>query len=300
MRIGIAGWASVAPSPEIPVSLDELIYSVTAAALQNAGLTIDDIDGVSMAASDLNDGRAISTMTLTGSTGSFHRSEMRVCNESLAALWLGAAEIGSGAAKAIMVCTWSKLSDTQDPLSIDALSMEPVMNRALNYHPDAVLSLRRSFELGEIVPTVPTARYPMDTASAMIIVAGGDDRSRPVRVTGSGSAMGPYLRPGEPVLQPVAKAAEAALRSSRLTATDLGAVRVVGMSRVSSAEFAAALGVAESVIIRQAPVGIDLGYAGGLTAVTDALVGGVDRPTLFVSAGGLGLENAHAIVLEAA
>lgn len=298
MRIGIAGWYSVSPAREVPVSLDELIYSVTSSALDKSGMTIDDIGAVSMAASDLNDGRAISTMTLTGSTGSYHKTEMRVCNESLAALWLGAAEIVTDTAPAIMICAWNKASDSADPVAIDALAMEPVATRPLNFHPDAILALRQSAERGVPTLTRERARIPMDTASALVIVAADDPRASGIVMTGHGSAQGPYLRPGDPVLRPLQLAAQAAMRTSGKSAAEFSTVSVAGLSRIDDDEIASALGVSTDVITRQQPDGVDLGYAGGLTAVTAALESGLSGPTLFVSAGGLGAENAHAIVLE--
>src|SRR5712671_8216374 len=102
MHVNIAGSSTLVPRPDIPMALDEMIYTATSHALADAGLSIDDISGSFMAASDLYDGRAISTMTLTGSTGSFHKNEMRVCNDSLAALMLAAAEIAAGAAEAVI------------------------------------------------------------------------------------------------------------------------------------------------------------------------------------------------------
>lgn len=280
------------------MSLDEMIYAVTSSAIENAGLTIDDIGGVCMAASDLNDGRAISTMTLTGSTGSFHKTEMRVCNESLAALWLGAAEVGSGAADALIVCSWSKFSDVPDPRAIPALAMEPAMTRALGYHPDAVLRLRESAETGTITVTGDRPLDPQDASVALIITR--DDPAKPsaVNLIGTGASMGPYMRPGEPVLAPAATAAAAALRRGGKSASELTSVYVAGMHRITDDALAAAVGVPVSKIIRQTPAWGDLGYAAGLLSVGAALTAGVHGLVLVVSAGGLGYENAHSILLE--
>ena len=299
LKIGIAGWSLQPPRKEILGALDELIYSSTSGALRNASMTIGEIDGVSMSSSDLNDGRAISTMTLTGSTGSFHKGEMRVCNDGLAALWMGAAEVGSGAADSLMVCAWNKLSDVVDPAAIPALAMEPTMHRALGYNPDAVVSLRESYATGVLVLTTGAPKLePHDTAAAVIITNGTHPRAGAYVLTGFGASNGPYLRPGEPVLAPTQRAVAAALKSAGISVSDIVRVHVGGLQRIDSAVLAATLGIPATAFVRENRQAADLGYAAGLVALTNALNSGIDGPTLVVSAAGLGLESANAVVLE--
>ena len=299
LAIGIAGWSLLAPQPEIAGALDELIYASTSGALKHAGMTIDQIDGVSMASSDLNDGRAISTMTLTGSSGSFHKSEMRVCNDGLAAVWMGAAEIGAGAAKSLMICAWNKFSDVVNPEAIRPLALEPTMHRALGYHPDAVLGLRKSQEAG--VPTITgaaTPPQPCDTAAALVLTDAGNPLAGAYALTGFGSSTGPYLRPGEPVLAPLQRAAVAAVKSAGISVESIDAVYVGGFLPINDGELAAALGLPVGKIVRQNPPSADLGYAAGLVALANALNDGVEGATLIVSGAGLGLESVNAVVLE--
>ena len=298
ITIGIAGWSLEPPQPEIVGALDELIYASTSAALTHAGMTIAQIDGVSMASSDLNDGRAISTMTLTGSSGSFHKSEMRVCNDGLAAVWMGAAEIASGAAETLMVCAWNKFSDVVNPEAIRPLALEPTMHRALHYHPGAVLGLRRSHETQAPVFTGTEVTQPRDTATAVILTGAGNPLAGAYALTGFGSSTGPYLRPGEPVLAPLQRAIAAALKSAGSTSHAIGAVYVGGFLPVDSTDLAAALDLPVDKIVRQDPPSADLGYAAGLVALTNALNDHVEGVTLVISGAGLGLESANAVVLE--
>lgn len=296
LRIGIAGRYALRAQPEVAGSLDEMIYAVTSGALADAGIAIGEVSGVCMSSSDLNDGRAISTMTLTGSTGSFGRTEMRVCNDGLAAVWLGAAEVGAGDADVLIVCAWNKFSDVVSPEAIPALALEPSMHRGLGYHPDAVLSLRRSAETGTVVTTGPAPLEPHDGAAAIVLV--GPDRTADARaaVVGTGASTGPYLRPGEPVLGPVAAAAAAACRSAGVAVTDLAGVLVAGVHAIDDAELAEAVGVSVERLSRAPRRWVDTGYAAGLLGLDAAL----DEPgtRLVVSAGGLGVENAHAVVVE--
>jgi hypothetical protein len=299
LKIGIAGWFVLPPRPEIAGALDELIYSSTSLALENAGMTISEIDGVGMASSDLNDGRAISTMTLTGSTGSFHKGEMRVCNDGLAAVWMGAAEVGSGAADTFMVCAWNKLSDVVSPALIPALAMEPTMHRALGYNPEAILSLRKSYEAG--VPVMTTGEPALeshDTAAAVIITRADHPSAKDYELTGFGSSTGPYLRPEEPVLASTQRAVTAALKSAGAGVSDIVRVYVGGLHRIDSADLSLALGIPVDFFIRERPQMANLGYAAGLVALIGALNSAIEGPTLVISAAGLGMESSNAVVLE--
>jgi hypothetical protein len=116
--------------------------------------------------------------------------------------------------------------------------------------------------------------------------------------TDFGSSTGPYLRPGEPVLAPTQRAVAAALKSAGLNASNVVAVHVGGLHRIDSADLSVALGIPFEAFVRQRPQSADLGYAAGLVALTNALDATVEGPTLVISAAGLGMENAHALVLE--
>ncbi|MCQ4150591.1 hypothetical protein [Rhodococcus qingshengii] len=296
--VSIAGAALSGPEPDLNMALDEMIYNVTSSALQKAGLSISDISGACMAASDVADGRAISTMTLTGSTGSFHKSEMRVCNDSLAAIQLGWAEVASGAADALMVCSWSKLSDARSE-SIRPLAMEPSMHRALGYSPDAVLALRTSAEQHRPTTVATVERTDVDVAGAMVLVRTGHYAAGPAKLVGFGASMGRYLAPGEPVLQPVQKAFRDACDRAGVSPTELESVIVAGMPAIDDGEFARAFGVSEGNIARPEDDRFaDLGYAAGITGVLNTLDRNGDGLSLIVSGGGLGYENAHAVVVE--
>jgi hypothetical protein len=297
--VNIASTVISGPAPEIPAALDEMIYSVTSKALAGAGLNLRDLSGAFMAASDLYDGRAISTMTLTGSTGSFHRNEMRVCNDSLAALMLAAAEIASGSADAVILCSWCKLSDA-DRDRITPLALEPVMTRPLAAHPEAVVSLRKSAAEGQLTLVRPSPLAGADVAVAMVLSATGRTASAAGTVLGVGASNGRYLVPGDPLLAPVAAAAGAALANAGCDLGDVAAVHVGGLHLAEDGELAGVLAVPPGKLTRQRERWADLGYAAGLSALHDALTGGGTGIQLIVSAGGAGYENAFATVVEVA
>ncbi len=296
-RISIAGHAVLGPDEEIPLALDEMIYSVVAAAIDDAGLTIDDIDGVCMSASDLNDGRAISTMTLTGSTGSLRKSEMRVCNDSLAAAMLASAEIWAGLPEALVVCSWNKLSDAA-PAAIKALGMEPAFHRDLGMHPDAIVSLRQSHDGRAVTITAPHDLQPTDSAVAMVFAASDGAGAGTTSLIGFGSATGRYLVPGSPLLESLSSAATQACARADVERERLGSVVVAGLQQIPDEDLCEALGVADGSLRRLAPRWGDVGYAAGLLGVNTVVEAGEPGLSLVVSAGGIGLENAYAAILE--
>ena len=72
-RIAVIGSALRTPKTADAESLEELLFEVTQSALSDAGLTIEDIDGIVVASNDQMDGRAISVMAASGSVGGVGR-----------------------------------------------------------------------------------------------------------------------------------------------------------------------------------------------------------------------------------
>jgi acetyl-CoA C-acetyltransferase len=77
-------------------SLEELIYDTAQLALADAGITIDDIDGIVVAANDQFDGRSISVMMASGSVGGVDRDIMSTPSASEHAFILGALRVATG------------------------------------------------------------------------------------------------------------------------------------------------------------------------------------------------------------
>jgi hypothetical protein len=199
-----------------------------------------------------------------------------------------------------MVCAWSKLSDVVNPTAIPVLAMEPTMHRALGYHPDAVLNLRESQSTHSLVFTtgVP-ALEPRDTAAAVVMTRPDHPTAGRYQIIGFGSSTGPYLKPGEPVLAPTQRAVAAALKSAGIPVSDICRVHIGGLHRINSEEIASALGIGAGTIVREVPQAADLGYAAGLVAMVNALNDDAEGPKLILSAAGLGMESANAVVLVA-
>ena len=128
-------------------SLEEIIYDIAQAALADAGLTIEDIDGIVVGANDQFDGRAISVMMASGPMGGVDRDIMSTPSSSEHAFILGALRVASGQFRTQLVAAWSpteasSLSEAQrlgaDPyfhraLPLDELSAHALQASALNH-----------------------------------------------------------------------------------------------------------------------------------------------------------------------
>lgn len=129
-QIGITGVAIHAPRSTDARALEESIYAVTQAALRDAGVSIEDIEGIVVAGNDQLDGRAISVMAASGSVGGVDRDILSTPSAAEHAFVLGTLRIASGQFKTQLVVAWS-------PLEVDSVSYaltlanDPYFHRAL-------------------------------------------------------------------------------------------------------------------------------------------------------------------------
>jgi acetyl-CoA C-acetyltransferase len=125
--IGCAILPSVPPERE---SLEELIYRVAQSALADAGLTIEDIDGIVVAANDQLDGRAISMMAASGSVGGVDRDIMSTPSSAEHAFVLGALRVATGQFRTQLVVAWSP-TEASPLREVERLAADPYFNRQL-------------------------------------------------------------------------------------------------------------------------------------------------------------------------
>lgn len=120
------GEATAAPHD----SLELMIFRATRAALDEAGVGREDVDGIVIAASDQTDGRAISSMLTAGPAGAYLNDEINVASSPAHALAMGYMEILSGTHRRVLVGSWGKgseaLTSAQDA---ERLSAEPFFER---------------------------------------------------------------------------------------------------------------------------------------------------------------------------
>jgi acetyl-CoA C-acetyltransferase len=136
-KIGIIGVAQTRYQRYNPASHAELAYQVTREALDDAGLTIDDIDNTITVCNDFWDGRTISCMAITEATGSHRVPTTNVEGDGTYGALMGAMRILSGLHKLTLVVAQSKMSEGI-PAIISNAMFDPVYERALGV--DAISS----------------------------------------------------------------------------------------------------------------------------------------------------------------
>jgi acetyl-CoA acetyltransferase len=121
------------PAPEA-LSLTELVFEASAAALADAGLRRADIDGVCLAASDQLDGRAISSMQLAGPAGGFLKDEIKLGDDGALAFAMAVLRIEAGADRRVLAVSWTKESESPLEAAL-GVNAEPVFARPAGLHP---------------------------------------------------------------------------------------------------------------------------------------------------------------------
>jgi hypothetical protein len=252
----IVGVGMVGPSEDLGEPLELMIFNATAAALADAGMGSDDYGLVCLAASDLFDGRGISTMTLTESTGSMGKWEQRVCNDGLVALDLAIAHIHSGYVRDnAVVASWHKGSDVVSPGAIASAAVDP-LHRDLGIAPDAFAALSSGVA---VLRDHPSAARMRDVAVALVVTANAEATGP--RILGHRRATAGYLRQQESPSQRLQALLNAACADARLVPTDLDLTLLTGVLAAGVAP----IELPVSTVILAETAGV--GYAAGLLGV---------------------------------
>jgi acetyl-CoA C-acetyltransferase len=127
---GVIGCAIRPAIPGRDRSLEEVIYDTTQQALNDAGLTIEDIDGIVVACNDQLDGRAISVMMASAAVGGVDRDILSTPSGSEHAFILGALRVASGQFRTQLVVAWSPTEASSMP-EAERLAADPYFHRRL-------------------------------------------------------------------------------------------------------------------------------------------------------------------------
>ncbi|MGE0418422.1 MAG: thiolase family protein [Acetobacteraceae bacterium] len=111
-------------------SLEEIMYDTAQMALADAGITIEDIDGIVVAANDQFDGRAISVMMASSAVGGVDRDILSTPSASEHAFVLGALRVASGQYRTQLVMAWSP-TEVSSMSEAQRLGADPYYHRAL-------------------------------------------------------------------------------------------------------------------------------------------------------------------------
>jgi len=115
----------------------DMVYEVTVKALEDAGLTIKDIDNVVTVSNDFWDGRTISSMAIQDACGSRHKDISTVEGDGLFGVFYGAMRILSGSFATTLVVAHMKGSESRMNLITNAM-FDPIYTRMLGL--DAITS----------------------------------------------------------------------------------------------------------------------------------------------------------------
>ena len=129
-RVAIIGVAQTKYQRYNPASHAELAYEVTCKALEDAGLTIEDVDNTVTVCNDFWDGRTISSMAITEATGSHRVPTTNVEGDGTYGALMGAMRVLSGLHEVTLVVAQSKASEGIPPVITNAM-FDPIYERML-------------------------------------------------------------------------------------------------------------------------------------------------------------------------
>jgi len=108
----------------------DLVYEVTAKALEDAGLTIGDVDNVVTVSNDFWDGRTISSMAIQDACGARHKDISTVEGDGLFGVLYGTMRVLSGSFDTTLVVSHMKGSESRMNLITNAM-FDPIYTRML-------------------------------------------------------------------------------------------------------------------------------------------------------------------------
>jgi len=200
-------------------SLEEIMHDTAMMALADAGISIEDIDGIVVASNDQFDGRAISVMMASSALGGVDRDILSTPSASEHAFVLGALRVASGQYRTQLVVAWS-------PTEVSSMSEAQRLGADPYYH--------RGLPLDEL------SAHALQAAAVEHRVPGA--REMALAVAAKNRAHGAAAYPVSPVPGPFRWPVAAAMTSVPVT----GAVGVV----LADADFAAERGVADPAWLR--------------------------------------------------
>lgn len=142
-KTAIIGGAIFAPASGDDRALEELLYDVVQAALKDADLTIDDIDGIVVAANDQFDGRAISIMAASGSVGGVDRDIFSTPSAGEHAFVMGVLRVASGLYDTHLVVAWSP-TEASSLEEAERIGADPYFHRKLPLYENSGAALQAS------------------------------------------------------------------------------------------------------------------------------------------------------------
>lgn len=128
--VAVIGSAIHYPAADHAASLEEHLYAATQAALKDAGLVIEQIDGIVVGCNDQIDGRAISVMMASGSVGGVDRDILSTPSAGEHAFVMGVLRVASGQFETHLVLAWG-FNEATSLAEVERLGADPYFHRRL-------------------------------------------------------------------------------------------------------------------------------------------------------------------------
>ena len=132
-RVGIVGIYQTKYEPrKIFDSYPELVFEASSKVLEEAGLTVEDMDQIVTNSQDFWDGRTISNRTVSEACGSVLRAESKVAMDGSFAVFYAAMRILSGCYDSCLLVSHCKMSEGSPHLINNAM-FDPLYQRILGF-----------------------------------------------------------------------------------------------------------------------------------------------------------------------
>lgn len=128
--VAVIGSAIHYPAADDGASLEEHLYAATQAALKDAGMVIEQIDGIVVGCNDQIDGRAISVMMASGSVGGVDRDILSTPSAGEHAFVMGVLRVASGQFETHLVLAWG-FNEATSLSEVERLGADPYFHRRL-------------------------------------------------------------------------------------------------------------------------------------------------------------------------
>lgn len=138
-------------------SIEEMLFDLTHECLDDAGLKIDEIDGIVVGSNDQYDGRAISVMMASGPVGGVNRDILSTPSAGEHACVLGALRIATGQFSTQLVAAWSP-TEASSLSEVQRLAADPYHTRRLPIDENASHALQASVLEHAVPGLTETAR----------------------------------------------------------------------------------------------------------------------------------------------
>ncbi len=178
--ISILGVGRTVYAPQPGTAITELVYRAVQAALDDAGLTMREIDARVTASVDLWDGLTASNVAITEVVGAVMQPEARVAGDGLLAACQGALSILAGAYQTVLVVAHCKAT-MSDGQAISNWTFDPIYQQPLGLDDFSAAALQASAL--RVAP--PLLRPAVDGAAAIIL----SSQAAPLTIRGMGWAL---------------------------------------------------------------------------------------------------------------